>query len=76
MAAAAPVVASGATVIIRKEKVMKLFVVSAGNKGRFGKTFFSLDTIIGQPYGSVFEIKKDGTLERSNQLSDVMITGT
>lgn len=35
-----------------------------------------MDGMIGHPYGSVFEIQKDGTLCLSYERPDVMVVGT
>lgn len=45
-------------------------------QGRFGKVFFKVENIIGQPYGTIYEIQKDGSLAPSDeQPTDVMVTG-
>jgi hydrogenase maturation factor len=45
-------------------------------QGRFGKVFFKTDSIVGHPFGSVFEIQKGGTLALSTEeVPDVMVTG-
>lgn len=46
-----------------------------GSKGRLGQLFFSLDQVIGHPYGSVFEIQKNGKLVLASHRPDVMVTG-
>ncbi|XP_004343480.1 hypothetical protein CAOG_07606 [Capsaspora owczarzaki ATCC 30864] len=58
-------------VIMTKGDSIKIHLVQRGNLVHFGKLSFKLDSAIGQPCDSYYEVTRDG-LTRVNRVSDVL----